>query len=264
MKDKETQAVEEKGLLKILGGLVAKPRATMECLSRARRRWWWVPATLMLVALIFNGVTYSGANAERMYRDQLEWFESMPPEQRGPMAEPPSKVTPPPLTVIMGVAGKVVTTIAVWLVWSGALALASTFFGQNGARFGAFFAMTIWAWIPYVVRNFVQGLYMLLTKQAVYNQGLSGLVLDRAPPSMVSSFRPYIPPARGQEVLAALLTRVDIYLIWNLLLLILGVWAFARLPRKRAVLVTIGIWVIVALLGVLPALVGLNRGFRLF
>ncbi|MGC9523458.1 MAG: YIP1 family protein [Anaerolineae bacterium] len=254
-----------RGPFGMLIGMIVKPRATMAALREARRRWWIVPAILMVGALIFSGFAYSRANAEFLYQQQVEMFEQMPPEQRGPMAEPPAKATPPLLTTGLRIAGQVVGVIVTWVVWAGLLALASTFFGQNGARFGGFFAMVVWAWLPHAVRHLVQGVYQFVTQTPIYNQGLSGLVLDNTPMAFSPFSGPrYVPPTRSDQVWAAFLGRIDVYRVWSLLLLVTGVIIFARASKKRAWLLTLGIWLIATLLSLLPTIIGLTSGLRLF
>lgn len=251
-------------LLSVLTGIVIQPRSAMAALSTAKRRWWPVPAALLLLALIFHGITYANANAEYVYRQQVEMFESMPADQRGPMTDPPPKSEPHPLTVALPIAGRTVTTLVTWLIWAGLIALSSTFLGHNGARFGGLFAMVVWAQVPITVRYLVQGVAMALTGAPIYNQGLSGLVLDNAPPPMSRSFQPYVPPTRSAQVMGALLGRIDIYMVWTLILTGLGVWAFAHVPKRRAALLTLGIWVIATLVSLLPTILGIGQGMRFF
>jgi hypothetical protein len=264
MTKKETPA--QRGPFKLLIGSLVKPSATMDYLRQAQRRWWVFPAALMVVALMIHGFGFAKANAEYLYQQQITSFESIPPEKRGPMTQPPSKATPPLLTTGIQIGGRTVATIAGWLVWAGLLYLAGTFFGNNEVKYGPLFAMTLWAWTPYMVRNVLQGVVMAITDTPIYNQGLSGLVLDNAPPTpaFTPMGRSFIPPTRGEEVLAGLLARVDVYLIWHLILLVTGVAVFERLNRKKAVPLTLGIWLLTTGLALLPKILGLNSAMRIF
>jgi hypothetical protein len=218
----------------------------------------------MLLALGVQAFTYADANAEYLYQSQLEFYESMPEEERGPMMRPPERRSTPMVTVFVRFLGLIVGTVVTWLIWAGALYLLGIFFGQNGATFGALFAMTVWAWVPYVARNLVQAVYMFATKDAIYNQGLSGLVLDQAPPTMFSSFQPYIPPSTRDLLLAKVLERVDLYGFWNVILLIFGVYAFTKIGRRKSIWLTVALWVLFAALTLLPALIGVGGGMRMF
>ena len=257
-----------KGPFRVLMGVLLKPRATLTTLSTARRRWWWLPALLMIAALTLHGVVYSSANARDMARIMEASLDGLPPQTRG-VATPQAASGLSVVTVVRA-AGQVLGTFVAWLTWAGLLYLASTFLGQNGAHFGGFFAMVAWTWMPYTVRGFVQAAYTAVTQNAIYNQGLSGLVVDRTP-TAAGLVRGAFPlggaltgPTRGDQVLAALLARVDVYLIWYLVLVVLGVAAFARLNAKKAVVATLVIWVLFTLVGLLPTLVGFGQGFGLF
>lgn len=262
--DDKTRA--ERGPLSLLLSTLFKPKRAMRDLRKAQRRWWLVPAALMLIALLIHGFGYAKANAEYLYQQQLQVFESIPAEKRGPMTEPPPKATPPLLTTGIQIAGRTVTTVAAWLVWAGLLYLAGTFVGNNEVKYGPLFAMTVWAWIPYVVRNLIQGIVMAITNSPIYNQGLSGLVVDNAPPTpaFTPMGRSFIPPSRGEAVLAGLLGRVDMYLIWHLALMITGVAIFERMKGKKAALITLTIWALITALSLLPKIVGLSQSLRLF
>ena len=64
------------------------------------------------------------------------------------------------------------------------------------------------------------------------------------------------PPGPGQMLLMAFLSRVDLFLVWNLVLLVIGVTVVTRLPRRKAILLTMGVWVLLTTLSLVPALVG--------
>lgn len=260
----DTPPAERMKPFRALTGVLLRPRATMTALRDARKRRWTVPALLMVLALTFQGIIYANANAEYVYRQQQAWFETVPAEQRGPMTEPPPKAEPHPLTVGLPIAGRTVAEVVTWLIWAGLIALASTFLGHNGATFGGLFAMIVWARIPIALRYGVQAVAMLATGTPIYNQGLSGLALDSAPQPRASSFQRYIPPTRSAQVMAALLGKIDIYLVWALVLTGIGVWAFAHVPRRRAALVTVGIWIIATAVSLLPAIIGIGQGMRVF
>ncbi|MCU0522806.1 MAG: YIP1 family protein [Anaerolineae bacterium] len=252
--------------LRVLLGVLLKPRSTLSYLSTARRRWWWVVALLMVAALAAQGFSYSKAELRFSFQRQLEYYESLSVAERQMMfPEPPvePQASTFTLSTAIGVGAKIVATIATWLVWAGLLYLASTFLGQNRAGFGAFYGIVAWTWIPYVIRNAIQAIAMTLTGSAIYNQGLSGLVIDRTPVPITPIWQPPISPSAGDQVLAAFLARFDVYVIWNLVLLVLGVAALSHLSGKKALLGTLVIWLLFTLLSLLPALTGLNQGFRL-
>lgn len=254
-------------------GILFRPGRTFAALRDAKRRWWIIPALIALLALAFYGYTSARASADAAYEQQLQAMEMMAgdPRMGEVVIEPPTRTGPHPLTIGLTISAQILGAVVTWLVWAGLLTLASTFFGQNGAKFGGFFAMVVWARLPFAIRNLIQAIYMTITGTIIYNQGLSGLILDNTPTTtsagygfgIISSMRT-LQPTRGQQVLAALLGRVDAYLVWSLILTVAGVWAFARLPRRKAIVVTLVIWALATLVSLLPTIVGLTQGVSLF
>jgi hypothetical protein len=166
------------------------------------------------------------------------------------MEQAMSVAASPLITVVFPAVSSVFGRAVGWLAWAGALYLAGMAFGGR-STFGQMFRMVVWTWLPYAVRGLLQTLYILISGQAIANPGLSGLVMDNRPVrEMVLT-----PPSPGQTVLAALLSRLDLFLVWNLVLLVIGVTVVTRLPRRKAALVTLGVWLLLTLVGLVPALV---------
>ncbi|MEA3308612.1 MAG: YIP1 family protein [Chloroflexota bacterium] len=262
MANEQVTIEKERGFFALLRGILWRPRATLNYLSGARRRWWALLALAALAAGALQGVAFRLTDAEYRHQQQQQQAEQL--ERPRPGVEMPMMeyASPHPLIVWVPVLGQTLGSIASWLIWAGAFYLAGTFFGQNGAKFGALLAMTIWAGTPYMLRNLLQGIYMLVTRVPIYNQGLAGLVWDSAPQAMAFGNDFFMPmmPGTGQLVAAALLGKVDFYWCWNIWLLVLGVMAFVKLSRKKALLVTLGLWLLFTLPSLLPALVGLGGG----
>jgi hypothetical protein len=276
-------APRTRGPIATMLGVLFRPGATFTALRGAKRRWWAIPALIMLVALAFHGYVFAYASAADQSRMQTAgggMVEGRPVTGAGGIVVDgpggmPSQVGVNPLRTGLSIGGQVLGAIFTWLVWAGLLALASTFFGQSGTNFGGFFAMVLWARLPLAIRSIIQALYMVLTGAVIYNQGLSGLVLDSTP-SAAPTGPIYGPgpipigggrlgqPAVGTQVLAGVLGRIDVYLVWSLVLTVAGVWAFARLPRRKALLITLAIWVPATAVTLLPTIIGLNGGTRIF
>jgi hypothetical protein len=48
---------------------------------------------------------------------------------------------------------------------------------------------------------------------------------------------------------------MDLFLVWNLILLVIGVVVVTRLSRSKAILVTLVVWVLLTALNLVPTLV---------
>jgi hypothetical protein len=252
------------GNIRLLWGIVARPRATFQRLNENGRRAWWLPALLAVIAVILPILVGSPLSAQKAREAvasvQTQMGETLSPEQQQQM-EQAQRIAASPLVItvfpsVMGVLGLVVG----WLVWAGALYLVGMVAGGH-ASFGALFRMVVWTWIPYALRGFLQALYILLTGQLIAHPGLSGLVAGEQTVEKVLT----APPTAGQMVVSAFLARIDLFLFWNLALLVVGTMVVTRLSARKATALVLGIWLLLTLMGLIPPLVSglmLGRSFQ--
>ncbi len=252
------------GNIRLLWGIVARPRATFQRLNENGRRAWWLPALLAVIAVILPILVGSPISArvarEAVASVQTQMGETLSPEQRQQM-EQAQQIAASPLiiTVFPSVTG-VLGLLVGWLVWAGALYLVGMVAGGH-ASFGALFRMVVWTWIPYALRGFLQALYILLTGQLIAHPGLSGLVAGEQTVEKVLT----APPTAGQMVASAFLARIDLFLLWNLALLVVGTMVVTRLSARKATALVLGIWLLLTLVGLIPPLVSglmLGRSFQ--
>jgi len=237
---------KQTGVFRLLFGALINPKATMAALRGARWTWWAIPVFLILVITVLTVVAYSTADCRYIYQLEMDHYASSP-NQGG---RPPDPITPLPITMAIRAAGRVLSAGGAWIVWSGALYLVLILLGRNGVTFGSVWTLVLWAWMPYAVRGVLQSIYMTVAHRPVYNQGLSGLVVDRTPPPMMT-FN-YVIPTTNEQALATFLARLDVYLIWQLALMVIGAMALTRLSRRKAVAVVVGIWLVFAVISLIP------------
>jgi hypothetical protein len=120
-----------------------------------------------------------------------------------------------------------------WLILGGVLHLVTTLFGGRGSTA---LSMNIVAWssLPLALREFIQIIYILITKKIISNPGLSGFspIGDSGLPLFI-----------GQ-----ILKLIDIYLVWQIVLLILGIRVSTGLnPTKSIFSVIITVLIILLL-----------------
>jgi hypothetical protein len=120
-----------------------------------------------------------------------------------------------------------------WLILSGLLHLGSTLLGGRGSMQGAL-NIVAWANLPFILRDVLRVIFMLLAGHAIVSPGFSGF-------------------AGNAVFLAKILSRVDIFFLWNAILLIIGFGVADGLPRNKAI-----IGVVIVLLLILLALAGVG------
>lgn len=242
-----------KSVMALMIGVLIRPQATLAYLKDNHRRAWWLPAILIMLLTVAPVVVGSRSSSPEMGSPTAG---AMISGVKGIAVEPqamPGMETPPSTSTsggpgLLTLGGAILGTPVAWLIWGGALSLASVFLGRSSS-FGQMFRLTVWTWLPYGIRGLVQTVYILATGHPIVNAGLSGFVVDKSVSAIIS-------PGPGQLALASILGRVDIYLIWHLLLVSVGLMAFTNLTRKKAWTAALAIWLVLTLLGIVPAIFG--------
>ncbi|MDW8068350.1 MAG: YIP1 family protein [Anaerolineae bacterium] len=246
---------ERRGLLRLLVGIILRPRATFQYLAGEGRWRWWIPALLAAVMVVMPIVVATPINTRQALEalkttQEMLNQQTLSPEQQQQMEQAQKMVTSPLFITVFPSITAVLGLAVGWLAWAGALYLIGIVIG-GPASFGDLFRMVVWAWIPYTLRGFLQTLYILLAGQTIAHPGLSGLV---ASPQGVKEMLT-APPTMGQMVVLALLSRIDLFLFWNLALLVVGTIVVTRLSPRKAAALVLGIWVLFTLMGLIPTLI---------
>jgi hypothetical protein len=106
-----------------------------------------------------------------------------------------------------------------WLLVTGLLHLVVTLLGGRGDT-GLTLNIVAWSGLPFAVRDLVRTVFMLVTRQLLGSPGFSGFI-----PADVTG---------GLAYLGQLLGLLDIYVLWNIILLVLGVLASTKLSKVKA------------------------------
>ncbi len=220
--------------------LFFKPRATLEKVSGQEKGVWLTPllilCTLAVIAVLVAGpisqqAALSGGN---LPPDFQYW---LPEEQERYLASQASMTGPVSLYVFPAL-GVVAGIFIRWFLLGSILHLILTLAGSRSSNTSAL-NLVGWASLPLALRSLVQIIGMLTSRSLISKPGLSGFAAADA--------------TGATAFLGAILALVDIYLIWQIILLLVGVVPMSRLAKGKAWVLTL---VAVAILLSLAALPG--------
>ncbi len=120
----------------------------------------------------------------------------------------------PVFMYIMPLVGSLTGLWLGWLVFAGLLHLGSTLLGGRGSMQNAL-NVVAWASLPFAIRDVLRMVFMGVVGHTITSPGLAGF-------------------ASGSGFLAQLLARVDIFLLWNIILLVIGFAIADSLPRGKS------------------------------
>jgi hypothetical protein len=208
--------------------LIFKPRRTLQSVSDQLTSVWLAPLLLLSVAAIL--MTAAGGPirqaAAQLSPSMSPDYQYLPPEEIAKM-ETALQASQGPLFIYgLPILGTLIGVWAGWFLLSSILHLALTLSGSRSSSMLAF-NLVAWASIPFVLRAFLQAGYLVVQKTAISGAGLSGFI-----PTGATGVLAYI---------QQLLTFMDIYFIWQVALLLVGMHFIPGItPLKSwgAVLVT--------------------------
>lgn len=223
-----------------------KPRDTFAKIAAYEHGAWLTPLLLLTILALVRVVIAGPLLVTQMQSAPVtppEGFETWPPEQQQQFFEAQSQaqgLTSGPIFIYVFPA--VIAFFGTWIGWLvmfGLLHLLLTLLGGRGSTRSSM-NVVAWASMPFALRDLLRIGYMLITQKLITAPGISGFA-----------------PSEGFGlVLASLLQNVDIYLIWFVILVVLGITVSDKMSGVKALS---GILVTLLVLGVLaaiPAIIG--------
>ena len=233
-------------LLRLLAQIWLRPRRTLEAVADGPAWLWVIPLVLAIAALLARLAVSAPLLVEAQIAQDRAMREASMEGLSGdafmvPSPEEAQIPAPAPGVVIAPLLIGGLAAIALgWLARTAVLHLGSLALGGR-QTFGVLYRVGAWATLPIVLRDVVQIVYMLLSGEMVEGSGLSGL-------------------AATSSALSIILGKIDLFTIWYLVLLVLGVQISGQLPPRKAAAV-VGFYVLLMLLASLtPLLFGGIRG----
>lgn len=234
------------GLVALCADVLLRPASAMARLSEhPDRRWLWPLLALVLVkvATVIAQTPARSAFQQAAIQAQLANQPGMDPEaMAGAQAMGGGALGV--ITTVLGSLGVVVAVIAGAIVVAGILHFAGTVMGGQQS-FQQVFTVTAWARLPLVIGGMLQFGQALMGGFDPCPAGLAGLVC--ADPLDTEAKASFLQP---------LLAQIELWNLWYLLLLAIGVMAVSKVSRRKAagaVGVVLGLVIAFGLAGVAVA-----------
>lgn len=197
--------------------ILLQPKRTLGLIAEEAGSSWQTPMLALSVsaalAVIVSG--YLNARAAMMGESPLprdwEWWT---PDMQSNYMQAQQSMQGPVFSYVIPLIGALLGLWLGWLILGGLLHLGSTVFGGRGSMQSAL-TVTGWASLPFLVRDVLRVVFMFATGHSIQSPGLSGFV-------------------ENSPFVAQLLSHVDLFFLWTVILLVIGFGLADSLPRAKA------------------------------
>jgi hypothetical protein len=199
--------------------LFLHPRQVFESIAANGNPTWQLPllilsVTALLVVLVGG---YFTARAAQMGTSAMPAdFQYWTPEMQQNYFSAQQAMSGPTFVYVIPLAGAWISLWLGWLALGGLMHLASTLLGGRGSMSGAL-NVAAWASLPFALRDIVRIVFMLVVQHSISSPGLSGFAVSAG-------------------FLAQVLAHVDLFLIWQALLMMMGFFLADNLSKNKAIL----------------------------
>jgi Yip1 domain len=209
------------------------PRRIFQKISASQKAIWLTPLLIISIFAVANVLeagrlkNQAAASGEVSYPPDFQYYT---PEQQAQYMQAIQSTQGPVFVYVLPAITSLIGVWIGWLILGGILHLITTLLGGRGSTA---ISMNIVAWgsLPLALRALVQIIYMLAAHKVIGNPGLSG-------------FSP-VGESGWLLFLSYFLRLVDIYVIWQIILLILGIRISTALnPVKSTISVILTIFII--------------------
>jgi hypothetical protein len=228
-----------------------KPKSTLASIVTQETSVFWVPLLVLTVLALLSALASSPARQTFLVNSLTPPpdFQSYPADMQEAFFKARESAGGPLFSMVLPAMGSIFSIWLGWLVLGSILHLSLTLTGSRGSNRAAL-NLAAWAALPLAVRYIIQGIAPLVTGQLISKPGLSGFA-----------------PADG-AFWSAFLSNLDIYFIWQVILLYFGARALSGLSRTKtwgAVLLSVVIfWLLLSLPGFLGGQISNISGKSLF
>lgn len=212
-----------------------KPNRAFAWMANAPGNQWVMPLLLLSLVVLLRVAVAGPIKQQMTINDQTlpPDFEYYSPEAQRQFEQAAASTRSPVFIYVFPALTSIAGVWVGWLIVGGLLHLVLTLLGGRGDT-GMAMNLVAWAGLPFAVRDLVRIGFMLSTHRLVQVPGLAGFA-----PIGESALTAY---------LTALLGLIDLYLIWHILLLMIGVKVTNELSLGKAFSAVVFIFLPVLLL----------------
>ena len=233
-------------------GVFFRPRQIFARIGTAASGVWLTPMLILSLTTLGRVITAGWLRAQAAAAGGVTLppeFQYYPPEQQAQFQQALAATNGPVFLYVFPALAGLISIWIGWLMVSGLLHLALTMLGGRGDTRSAI-NLVAWSGLVFALRDVVRMIAMLAGKQLIQSPGLSGLLGGE--------------PSGGMAYLVTFLSLVDLYVIWHVILLAIGVRAANGLSAAKTVGgVLVTILVVMALQALLAFLTGQLGGLTI-
>lgn len=226
--------------------ILTSPRGSLELIIQGTVASWGAPILLISLLALLNVLTGTGITQDAMTGGQVTLppnFQYFTPEQQAQLEEALSISSGPVFTYVFPIGLALLKVWAGWLIIGVGLYLLLTIVGGRGSNLSVM-NLVAWAGLPFAVRDFVRVVYMLFSNEVIQYPGLSGFAPSEA--------------GTANLFIAELLHQVDLFWIWHIALLIIGIRLYRDLSPIKGMTCVLIIQLLGMLIQVLPGLLAVQ------
>ncbi len=206
-------------------GCFIHPRQTFGQIAAQSRSVWQTPILLLMLTaaarVLVSGWIQQGImlSTGPLLPPDFQYYS---PEQQAQFMQAAQTTSGP---VFIYVFPLIAALFGIWIGWilvSGLLHLITTLSGGRG-EMSLTLNIVAWASLPFAVRDIIRAASMLAAHQLIEHPGLSG----------------FVPTGDATAYLVAFSSLVDIYLIWHMILLVIGVRAGMGVSLPKAIITVV-------------------------
>lgn len=225
-----------------LAGVIASPVETFRDIS-ARPDVAFPLILVFVLSLLTTMVTFPRVDFEPAWREQFE-KQKMSEERIDSMVTNLKK-----FQQVLAIGGTI-SGLVFLLVVAAVLLLAFKVMGGQG-NFKSALSIVCYAWIPMALAG-------LLAIPVILRRGV---IAPEELPTILKSNPGFLVDPKTNLTLFSLLTSIDVFMIWTLVLLVLGFSAMSRFPRGKTAAIVVSLWILAIVIKVaLAAVQSLGSG----